>query len=573
MRKSKIILSLSLCLLLLAGCGEKNTEKGKEGEKSTNTDISIINTFEGITLPVFTEDLSSDVTYNPTMLSTSEDPAFFSLVNKDNSTGVVTDYSYNQLEYKTPFLFSGSANTKNDLTYTYKSKTELSYENGVLCNTGKQFILYKNENYLYEASSPTTLYGTEQATGIAQLNRIEDFADVIDNVEFVTVSNITITSDIKDKSKDNIFIKYADIKASIDGSDTQMKGIVAGIEYDDTQYYYICADKDKNRDYSIILDNIEKNTDFDAYNLISESNNYNEPREVSFDASGTAATITVPSYFRYNEIANNIYSEALLYVPDEQRDTEYPLSLYPKDYGSTEVYLTNEYYNLALTYNNYVIPEDCTTEYEMLVRVFGINHGEGTEFEKYEYGNIENNPNIEEGSVITDKDGNAWESYFVRANYKDESNYPLIIPYYRTALIYVHKLENSYQIFSFSCGWGKWWNNESIVSEINNIISSYTSQTSSTETPPGALNYFKEGVGYDINTPGQIFIEREDEATPSDATFTNDDSGDVDEGSSYTEFIETGDMKGTSTGDKDMDEDGFTQEQVNNMPFINPDEE
>lgn len=573
MRKNKIILSLSLCLLLLAGCGEKNTEKGKEGEKSTSKAVSIINTFEGIKLPIFEEDLTDDVTYNPTLLSTSEDPAFFSQVNEDNSTGVVTDYGYNQLEYKTPFLFSPNTNTESDIAYTYKEKSELSYENGVLCNTGKQFILYKNEDYLYEATTPQTLYGTEQATGIAQLDKIEEFAEVVDNVEFVTVSNITITSDIKAKTNNNIFIKYAEIKANTSDNNTQMSGIIAGIEYDDTQYYYICADKDKNRDYSILLDNIEKNTDFDIYSLFSENNSYSEPKEVTFDASGTAATITVPSYFRTSEIADNIYSESLLYVPREQRDEEYPLSTYPKDYGSTEVYLTNEYYNLALTYNNFVIPEDCTTEYEMLVRVFGIKHGEGTEYEKYEYGNIENNINIEEGSVVTDKDGNAWESYFIKANYKEESNYPLIIPYYRTALIYVHKLENSYQIFSFSCGWNQWWNNESVVSDINSIISSYTSQTSSTETPPGALNYFKEGVGYDINTPGQIFIEREDEATPSDATFTNDDSGDVDEGSSYTEFIETGDMKGTSTGDKDMDEDGFTQEQVNNMPFINPDEE
>lgn len=573
-KKHKFIIPILLISLILTGCGENESERSEKKKSGGSESMLQISTFEGIKIPVYEKDLKDIKTYNPTHLSNESDPAFFRYINKDSSSGMASDFGYNNSDtYNTPFLFSDKTHSNSDITYSYINNNSINYDSGIYSNSGKQLEIYKTGEYLYEATSPTTLVEDNEAPGLAQITTIEDYAKLVDNIEFIHVDSIALTSDIIDISNEDMFIKYTESDiTTTDGS--ELHGFIAGIEFDDKQYFYTYSVKDESPDYKPLLSLIVKNDIFDINRLFTETDEFTEKKTVTFDVSGTAASITVPSYFRTSEINDNIYSDALMYIPSDQRDVENPIVSYPNEYGISELYLTNEYYNLALTYNNFVVPGDCETDYEMLVRVFGISHGVGSDSFRNEYGSIAENPNIIERDLIPDGDGDSWKSYIIRSDYKSESNYPMVVPYYRTSLVYTYRMDNSMQVFAFSCGWNKWWDNEELVSSIDSIISSYTSQEASSSIPPDALSYYREGISeYDINTKGEVKITGNEEATPSDATMTTDSSGDIDEGVGHSDYIENGEMKGTSTGDENLDKDGFTQEYIDSLPFINTDEE
>ena len=562
MKHFKKSFSLVLLAVLLTGCGKEKEETIVE-EQSPSYSVIQLDTFEGLKIPVYEQDFSFGL-YNPCMLDTENDPAFFNLINKDVSTGIASDYGYNNSDtYNTPYLFAEEVGPRQEFDYEYMSIADMDYSQGIYSNTGRQLELYKSGEYLYEATSPVTIRNDGTVPSIANTTDLEKFAEIIDSVEFIHAADISIESNIKDISNSEMFIKY--VTASIEAGDGLMyHGIVAAIEYDDKQYFYIYADKSESPAYESLVNSFEKNPDYNIYKLIEECNKYYEGETVTFDVSGTAGTLDIPPYLRNEDVDGNIYSEALCYIPEDQRDPEVKLTNTANEYGSTELYLANEYYNMTLTYNNFVIPDDCKSSYEMLVRLYGINHGYGTENERYEYGNAANNPNIEQHKKITDRDGNEWDSGFIQANYKSAYGYPMILPYYRTALLYVHKLENSYQIFTFSCGRNKWWTDKDLIKSLDETIASYTSIESATEIPPDALTYYRMGAGYDINKEG--YIEKEEKkglfpASPGDAILNIDDSGDVDEGPEHKDYIENRENGNTTN-------DGASQNLIDSLPFL-----
>ena len=109
MRKSKIILPI-LFILLLSGCGkEKTTEETNiESEVEVSTGITTINTVENIKFPVYEKDLSEETIYNPTLLNSQDDVAYFGFLNEGSTTGVASNYEYNSSDgYNTPYCFTG----------------------------------------------------------------------------------------------------------------------------------------------------------------------------------------------------------------------------------------------------------------------------------------------------------------------------------------------------------------------------------------------------------------------------------------------------------------------------------
>ena len=565
MRKTKFLLP-ALVILLLVGCGKK--ESSKEESKDIKTGITTINTLEDIKIPVYEEDLAEETIYNPTLLSSYDDAAFSRYVSDSGTTGRATDYGFNNSDfYNTPYCYSEDTVINSEIEYTFKDKASIDYETAIMSNTGKEFEFYKKGNFLYEFTSPSTPTNDGEIKSLSQAKDIKSFAEMLDEIEFLHAKNISITSDMTKEDRNNMILIDAEIEV-VEEDDSTLKGLVAGIEYDDKQYFYLYA-SNKEKDTSKLLEELDTNPDFDINSLLTEDNS--DKKTISFDINGTAASIDAPRYFRDEEIEGNIYSKALTYVPSSQRSETAPISKYPDEEGCNEIYLTNEYYNLALTYNNFIIPEDCETEYEMYVRALGVPYGIEYDTNIMMYGSIENNEYIVEKGDITDRDGNIWKSYYIMTDYKYEENYPMIIPYYSPAVIYTRQVDNMYQIFTFSSGIPKWWDNEEFISSIDEIISSFTSHTPSTTVPSQPLSYYRTRK-YDVNINGlvdKIDIEATPtDASPTDATLEIHQSGDVDEGPGHEQYLDDGKIQGTSTGDKDADEDGLSQEYIDSLPML-----
>lgn len=565
MKFKKLFLPVLLSSLLLSGCGRgeaMEVDLGKDGDE--RGDITTIDTLENIKIPVYKKDLASEYTYNPTLLSHEDDAAFFSYLDEGSTTGVASDYSYNSGAYKSPYCFSDDSEVLPDLDYTYISRDSMDYESAVMSNTGKQFEFYKKDDFLYELTSPVTPTREEEIRSLSKAKTVNDFADMLDEIAFIHADKISVTGDLGYEDRENMILKHTKVNVTTyDGS--ELSGIVAGIEYNDRQYFYLYASKEE-RDYKDIIHSLTENTSFDIDNLINENNP--SKKEITFDINGTAGTINVPSYFRSDEIDDNIYSQALTYIPSKHRSDPSQIK-YPEEEGSTEVYLTNEYYNIALTYNNFVIPKDCTTDYEMYVRTLGIPYGQYYDSEILMFGSIDKNNYIIPRQDLTDKDGNVWNSYFIKSGYIPEDNYPDVIPYPNIAVIYTHKLNNSVQIFTLSSGLTEWWNNNAFINSIDSVISSFSSRTPNTKTPDQALSYYRTRK-YDVNQEG--FIKRAtntfENSTSTDSTLEIHKTGDIDEGPGHREYLESGKMKGTSTGDKEADADGLTQEYIDSLPML-----
>lgn len=565
MRKSKIILPI-LFILLLSGCGkEKTTEETNiESEVEVSTGITTIETVENIKFPVYEKDLAEETIYNPTLLNSQDDVAYFGFLNEGSTTGVALNYGYNSSDgYNTPYCFSDDTEALTELEYNYYDRNSRNYDTAVMTNTAKQFEFYKKDSFLYEFTSPSTPTTDSDIRSLSQVKDISKFAEVLDRIRFIHTDVISITSDLASIDNENLIIKYANIRINT-FDESELYGVVAGIEYNDKQYFYLYAAAKEESDYKDIVSRIDVNSDFDINSLVSKSTG---TKQITFDINGTAGTIEAPSYFRNEEIEGNIYSKALTYIPPEQRDEETPLMEIPEEAGSTEVYLTNEYYNLALTYNNYIIPEDCTSDYEMYVRALGVPYGLSYDAEVMMYGSIDNNEYIVPREDITDKDGNVWKSYYIMTSYKYEGNYPMIIPYVSPAVIYAHKLNNSYQIFTFSSALTKWWNNNDFVSSIDSVVASFSALTPNSTAPDHALSYYRTRK-YDVNKEGTVNTTEETESTPTDATIEFHESGDIDEGPGHKKYMEDGTMQGTSTGDKEADKDGYTQEYIDTLPML-----
>lgn len=564
MRKAKIILPILFSVILLSGCGKEAEKEKATSEIEVETGVTTINTVEDIKIPVYKEDLAEEIILNPPLLNSQDDAAFFRYLNEDGTTGVASDYNYNKsIGYITPYCFSDDSEAISDLNYNYYDRNSRSYDTAVMGNTSKEFELYKKDAFLYEFTSPTTPTN-EEIRSISQAKNVNQFAEVIDDISFIHAENISITSDLATEDRNDMILKYSNVRINT-YDESELYGVIVAIEHDDRQYYYLYASSKEESDYKDIISSFEINDEFDINELASDS----EKKQITFDINGTAGTIETPSYFRDAEIEGNIYSNALVYIPSDQRSELSQITEYPSEEGSTELYLTNEYYNVGLTFNNFVIPDDCTTEYEMYVRALGVPYGIYYDSEIMMYGSIDNNPYIVPRTEVIDKDGTTWNSYFIMTDYKAEGDYPIVIPYYSPAVIYTHKVNNMYQIFTFSSALNRWWDDDTFVSTIDSIVASFESLTPNSSYPGYALSYYRNRK-FDVNKEGLVKVneEVESESTPTDATIEFHESGDIDEGPGHKKYMEDGTMQGTSTGDKEADKDGYTQEYIDTLPML-----
>ena len=525
MKANKLIL-LSLSLLL-AGCGKADTgevksESGVE-EESIDSSLTEFRALEGVSFGVKTEDYDSAVIFQPSLMNSNDDTLYYGNVIK-NIDSISANYDYNEGDYKTPYLFSDESDTS--INYSYPNQNQVDYDSGVCSATINQFELYKSYEYLYEVAVPTSRSSEKvlsdgstkyETRSIASISDLSDFANLLDSVKFIHTNNFTLTGEIEDISKGEYFKKYVTVRVqTLDGA--TLYGVAAVLEYNDKQYFYLYGDdaEPSSKDIYELVNSIKPSNNDNPNILFDETEEYYGETGYSFDTNGSAGTFNAPGYFRDEEIAGNVYSDALTYVPMNQRLPEAPITFLPDNYGSTEYLLKNEYLNIALTYNNLMLSDNMAGENEFLMEYFCTIPGDiGTERREYlEYG-AEDTSSIVRLGTVKDSDGEDWNKYLIRSSYLDQYyNYPQIYPYGNTAIVYTKQKDRYINVMTITCGIENWYYNEDFVNRFDKIINSFRKCDSNTELPTVPLTFYY----IDIDSGEQEEQTEADKATSSDAT-------------------------------------------------------
>lgn len=559
MRKVKKILIPLLILGLLTGCGKSPEKEEAKEEKKSTAELTQIEYIPELSFPVYTADYESEYLFDKPIMNDSGDPVYFGIVREEGE-GVESNYDYNKKGYQTPYLFGAAEDSS--APYFYPTYSDMNYESGSLSFTEKQFELYNKDHFVYEVGIPTSrndniYYGEEYAntpTSIIKLNNVNDFATVLDSVSYIHIRDISVTGDVVDMSEDEIVRKYVPAKFTTLDT-TTLYGIAVAVEFDDQQYFYLMG-TEKGPDKEEIEDIVSKivPNNADAYGLFKETASRTETKSVSFDVNGIAGSIDIPGYFRTSEINNNIYSNALIYVPESNRNKDYPISQIPNNYGSSELLIKNEYLNAALTFNNFRKNEYMTSDkdfilYYYYMLYFGMIDDVRSALDNYD---MEESDRVIVRDPVTDTNGNTWNSYIVYNPYiYEEENYPEVIPYGNYALIYTFENGDYVEMFSFSSLVKDWYLSEDLLNEIDKIPSSFSKADSNTEFPNNPLTFY---------------------VLPSEETATETDAEEVVEEESEEEATEEPATEAQVTDEDILDELGITQEDIDNADMIPEDE-
>jgi len=561
-RKRELIIGLSL-VILLSGCGKKNSEDTSVTENNSSgavkeetiedaADVTIIDTAFDINIPIRTEDYEQDYIYDPVLQNTTDDAYFYGVLDTDAQQGIAENYKRNlgvhpenMTAYITPYIYSGEAILPEGATYTYRSKDYSDFEIPVMSNTGMEFEYYGGSEFLYEMKHPTTLEGDSFAKALT----IEEFGAEIENVEFNHISNIAILSEIEDTSTAQEVKKSVYARITTNERYT-LTGYVSVLERDDEQYFYVCAfnnqiDTDL-ADELLTKFSYKENEKYYVDALVNEVlSTTDESKEIYFDLNGSAGTMSVPGIFMVDEIEGNYYSNFLTYIPQRNRDEEYPSVNLPSEYGTTSLYLKNEYLNMALTYNIFVNPEGIEDEEAFVFRYMDLGFSyQINSLQWHEDYNLYTNDQINELGEVLDKDGNTWKKFITQQRELYHINRPQTTPYNSRALVYAktNKDTNTTQVIVFGCSYYDWtYSTEKIYEMMDNCVASFSESTPSTTIPSGTLAFLRSSY-YQFESIGT-----ESTATSTDAKSISEDyEGDIE----YADEIAT---EGDTLSEEEME--------------------
>ena len=574
MIKIKKFLLPLLGLLLITGCGKKDIEVREELEEETETSsiYTQIEYIPGISFPVYTKDYEADHQFDKVLLSSVGDPFFFGMV-KEEGECIASNYDWNKEGYQTPYLFGATAD--DAAIYNYPTYSEVGYNSSSLSFTDRQFELYDKEEYLYEIGIPTSrsddlgktdLYRNTPSS-IVGIDSVEEFATIIDSVSFIHIKKTSITSDLTDISSGGVFKKYTEARfETLDN--TTLYGAVVAIEFEDRQFFYAFGRKEEPEDISGIIEDIDIN-DTELYEVFKETERRTDKKTVSFDINGIAGEIEVPGYFRSQEISNNIYSSCLTFIPEQNRGEDSSISQLPNSYGSSEVFLKNEYLNTAITFNNLYKNEYMTNEadfitYYFSMLYFAVLEDQGKDLASFvtDYGLEEEF--VKEREKVTDKDGNVWNSYLINGFLLyGNRNHPQVVPYGKVVLIYTREVGDYIEMFTVSCGLDNWYYYEELLKDFDRIPASFTETTAGTEKPTGPLTFYYQPSNQSLATDTDAVEGSEEPTTEYQEEATTEVATEA-----TTEAVTEAATEAPKS-DKDILEDlGITQDDIDNAEEI-----
>ena len=581
-KKIKYLIPL-LILILISGCGKKDTGETNDeavetqethSEESSSSDIINIDILRGINFPVFKADYESASDFQPVMMNSEDDPLFYGYIS-EKSDGVPRNYNMNSYtkSYKTPYLYN--CVSPDEAPYVYPDYNDVDFSRGVISATDRQYELYKTGSYLYEVEVPDS---RKNIVTNSDGEEIEEQTSIMGTDNASTITDIIASSGSKhiqsfdmigcyDLSNSKYALKYITIKMNMrDGS--EFYGVAAALEHNDKQYfYYYGSPEERDEDfYKNLVSQITPSDNEYPTKLFDDAESRYEEKTISIDINGSAGTFNVPGYFRNEEIGGNITSLALTFIPESQRYIDNPSYYLPNTNGSEEILLKNEYLNIALTYNNYVLRDDMPTYKEFILEYFCLMSVDVEMVSRMSREDFKKQVSAEwfdkiERPDITDKDGNVWKSYYITTDYYSEYvNFPAILPYPGRALIYIKQTGNTVQMFTVSCGLVNWFNDEDFLNRFNSIPESFTASKPTTEVPSGPLTF------YYMEEPEQ----KDSKATKTDAKEITDDIGE--DGTYETvddDIVESGSTdEDEGTDPKTLKDLGITQDDIDNAPSI-----
>lgn len=556
---------LVLLLILLAGCGKgEETDRVEEEQLTESTsNYSLIDYIPGITFPVPSGYYFSGLPFDKVLMSQADDTFYFGMVS-ETEKGVLKNYHYNHMEYKTPYLYGAAP--EEGISYGYRAYTEYGYGAGSLSFTDRQFELYKPDSFCYEVEVPDSRNEEGPADAVMNIKKhsiapditVEEYAEILKSVSFIHIDDISITGDVTDLSDGDIYRKY--IPARFETfDDTTLYGFICIMEYMDKQYFYLGAENTAPDDKDIReMLNLTVPNETDIYRVFRETEERSGTKNISFDINGTAAEIEVPGYLRTSEIGNNIYSSALTYIQEENRYTDNPVLHLPNSYGSTELFLKNEYLNLSVTFNSLMKTDYMRDAKDFIYYYFYLINFPQTGISYMDVWNMidrDDGRDLIERDSVTDRDGSIWQSYLIRKRFSG-LNQPTVTPYGDYALIYFRENGDFIDLFAISSGLRSWSSSEALLHDFDHIPGSFSSRKALTERPSGALTFYY--------LPDISYVDEEDSdrevGTVTDAREMI--SGDLDSGEKVQESGES------VSPDSILEDLGLTQEDIDSAPDI-----
>lgn len=324
-------------VFLLSGCGKKKEEPSTETGPSYGQDYKELSAVSGVTFYVRAEDLSGDISYNPSLLNDTDCPLYYWTEEWFEPDGTVKTYESKPI----------------DRSVTVVQNMEDRYS-----LTGSGFVYDVGYNGAFGCS-------------LSVVENAEDFAAVFSGIPIAAITDVRSAEDGRFvKTEENGIIRAEARITFSQWGETSMSGVLVMTETDLGQSYYVCGGVDfTDEELDALSSGFSLSPDTRTDMLV-----HYPDAAVSYDLGGKRIDGTFSSLFGIR--------------------TDIP-SYYIYRYGFPELFSANPYARLSTLFGVYCVPQGGADMFlgayssiyrlEMAEQKDSITDADGRTWNKYYY--------------------------------------------------------------------------------------------------------------------------------------------------------------------------------------------